>query len=234
MNRSSVFGHLHGIQGLCTLNRMNTRINTGLIVSILAITFLGAGCTQGTIGDEYAKTSSTEPWTVNNASLAGRPPMAFPKGVSDDVILAEIRAHLDGVTKRSPDAVVSGFVFLNQTITLEEMGKWSEEYGLSGGKNSAFQIKLFNGGVGGFSISPESHSAQDFVSDIQKADVLHKDNSYPTMSTPVVSFSLYGPLKEFQRLWSEQSAVRGIGVLGLRGQDNVAWYPIGVGDPFRP
>lgn len=50
MNRFSTFEHLPGIQRLCTLIRMNTRINTGLIITLLAVTLFGAGCV-GQIGD---------------------------------------------------------------------------------------------------------------------------------------------------------------------------------------
>jgi hypothetical protein len=81
--------------------------------------------------------------------------------------------------------------------------------------------------------SPESRTAEDFLADLQKADKAHAEDSNFSTSTPVVSVSLYGPLKQFQRLWNEQNAVRGIGVLGLQGQDNTAWYPIGIGDPLR-
>jgi|GEM_PF-5738969 len=209
---------------------------------ILAVTFstllLGAGCSTAT--RDNTKTNA-------DRTVAGRPPWAYPAGTPERQIVADMRSHLHTLATSDPNAEILAQVFFTTPASTQSVAALLSRYGTTGGE-SAFLAFLHE--------PAQSVMTTDFPSDVSTSEELQSraagklatltpspdEPTYATWQKPgapvnVGAFSAWGTAATFDRMWQDnESAIRGIGVIGLRGTAKAllgTWRPLMPGDPLR-
>lgn len=166
-----------------------------------------------------------------DASLAGPTLGSYPPGTDDAIIIRALRSHLERVAEAEPDAEVLAVVFLHRALSPEQFIGFADRYRLATGEQATILVST------GQAVIADSLHARHFepgglLAFLTAGPPEHRGGSAGDIS--VEGFAAYSTTTDLLRLWSEQGAtVRGIGVVGKRGNLVAPWGQPRPGEPLR-
>gem|GEM_PF-5487893 len=180
---------------------------------------------------------ASRPTPVKNRSLAGRPPWAFPVGISQEAMLAEMRAHLDAIAQQEPDARVLAYVVLQRRVDVSDFVRIARVYGISGGDQAAVRCLVAATDDSGSAITGvpwQSGDSAMLVAGRCESEALPAlgASALPRVTT-IDYVSAYASTRALQSLWRDDADVLAIGVGGREGMVTGLWRPIPAGGPIR-
>jgi len=203
----------------------------------VALALAGVLCIGGCGSNDQG---SSDPWTINNPSLAGRPPWAMPSDATEEERLLEIRGHLEGIARNEPNTLVLGRVMLKRRISFAEFRSLIEAFSLTGGYGASVS------GVFGPSADEkmgagitwgEAQTLEELPTAFARQSAMEYPQFHLTKDDIVVNkFAAYTSTAQFLGMWSQYpDMIRGIVVGGRQGDsimDVPVWIP-GAGEPIR-
>lgn len=190
-----------------------------LFILVICTLFLGVSCI----------TELPTAIDVNPSSVIGKSPSSYAQGTPDEVIVEDMKTHLEGLTRLVPEQHVRGVIYFKSGLSYEEFSRLRSQFNLyprQKGSSVTLYLKSREATAGVKLTESNLDSAQmaDYLIHVYKVSPQHIDMD---SSVNVDTAFIYGALGDFWALWTEYpDYVRSIGVTGVDESHFQYWYPL--------